>query len=206
MPKSRSSRSKFHWFYFTYLRCEGCVETLFTRPSAACPECNTALRRNDFRVQQFEDLIVEKEVDIRKRILKMWVTMLKLNTQLFNNEFIVRYSLEMTNGPSKTMGLAVLNFLQGWKSSEVRFVCLVLYMTSDYLRVRMSRPRNWKSQNVLGTQKEGLVASSPKVSYLPFTMCLYFVLWFLCAVTTSWRMTSNQRQIHYELTMTIWKM
>lgn len=52
--------------------CEGCVETLFTRPSAACPECNTALRRNDFRVQQFEDLIVEKEVDIRKRILKIY--------------------------------------------------------------------------------------------------------------------------------------
>lgn len=52
--------------------CENCVETLFTRPSAACPECNTALRRNDFRPQQFEDLIVEKEVDIRKRILKIY--------------------------------------------------------------------------------------------------------------------------------------
>ncbi|XP_029207699.2 CDK-activating kinase assembly factor MAT1-like [Acropora muricata] len=52
--------------------CETCVETLFTRPSAACPECNTALRRNDFRIQQFEDLIVEKEVDIRKRILKIY--------------------------------------------------------------------------------------------------------------------------------------
>ena len=63
----------------TLYRCEGCVETLFTRPSAACPECNTALRRNDFRVQQFEDLIVEKEVDIRKRILKMWVISLNNN-------------------------------------------------------------------------------------------------------------------------------
>lgn len=52
--------------------CENCVEALFTRPSAACPECNTALRRNDFRIQQFEDLIVEKEVDIRKRILKIY--------------------------------------------------------------------------------------------------------------------------------------
>lgn len=52
--------------------CETCVEMLFTRPSAACPECNTALRRNDFRIQQFEDLIVEKEVDIRKRILKIY--------------------------------------------------------------------------------------------------------------------------------------
>jgi len=52
--------------------CENCVDVIFTRPSAACPECKTPLRRNDFRVQQFEDLIVEKEVDIRKRILKTY--------------------------------------------------------------------------------------------------------------------------------------
>ena len=28
-------------------------------------------------------------------------------------QFIVLYKLEVTNAPSKTMGLAVLNFLQG---------------------------------------------------------------------------------------------
>jgi CDK-activating kinase assembly factor MAT1 len=49
------------------------VDVLFTRPSAACPECGTPLRRSDFRVQQFEDLIVEKEVDVRKRIIKMYI-------------------------------------------------------------------------------------------------------------------------------------
>lgn len=54
-------------------RCDSCVDVLFTRPSAACPECNTPLRRSDFRLQQFEDLIVEKEVDIRKRIVRMYV-------------------------------------------------------------------------------------------------------------------------------------
>ena len=52
-------------------RCQTCVDVLFTRPSAACPQCNTALRRSDFRVQQFEDPFVEKEVDIRRRIVKM---------------------------------------------------------------------------------------------------------------------------------------
>lgn len=52
--------------------CEGCKETLFTRPSAACPECNTPLRLSDFRLQQFEDLIVEKEVDIRRKIIKIY--------------------------------------------------------------------------------------------------------------------------------------
>ena len=56
-----------------FYRCFNCVDVLFTRPSAACPECGTALRRSDFRVQQFEDLIVEKEVDIRKKIIKMYI-------------------------------------------------------------------------------------------------------------------------------------
>ncbi|XP_070576779.1 CDK-activating kinase assembly factor MAT1-like [Ptychodera flava] len=50
--------------------CENCVDLLFVRGSGACPQCNTALRRNNFRLQLFEDAVVEKEVDIRKRILK----------------------------------------------------------------------------------------------------------------------------------------
>ncbi|GAB1608418.1 CDK-activating kinase assembly factor MAT1-like [Argonauta hians] len=50
--------------------CESCVDMLFVRGSGTCPECNTPLRRNNFRVQLFEDSTVEKEVDIRKKILK----------------------------------------------------------------------------------------------------------------------------------------
>lgn len=50
--------------------CENCVELLFVKGSAACPQCNTALRRTNFRVQIFEDSSVEKELDIRRRILK----------------------------------------------------------------------------------------------------------------------------------------
>nr|CAG4641972.1 EOG090X0BPM [Eurycercus lamellatus] len=50
--------------------CESCVELLFVKGSGACPECQTPLRRNNFRVQLFEDSAVDKEVDIRRRILK----------------------------------------------------------------------------------------------------------------------------------------
>ncbi|XP_014673755.1 PREDICTED: CDK-activating kinase assembly factor MAT1-like [Priapulus caudatus] len=50
--------------------CENCVELLFARGSGSCPECETPLRRSNFRIQQFEDTLVEKEVDIRKRILR----------------------------------------------------------------------------------------------------------------------------------------
>ncbi|XP_025833355.1 CDK-activating kinase assembly factor MAT1 [Agrilus planipennis] len=50
--------------------CESCVDLLFLKGSGACPECRIPLRRNNFRVQLFEDSMVEKEVDIRKRILR----------------------------------------------------------------------------------------------------------------------------------------
>lgn len=38
--------------------------------SGSCPECQVPLRRSNFRVQLFEDPVIEKEVDIRKRILR----------------------------------------------------------------------------------------------------------------------------------------
>ena len=74
--------------------CETCVELLFAKVaslkyffvalifsclflnscifqgSGSCPECNIPLRRTNFRLQLFEDANVDKEVDIRRRILK----------------------------------------------------------------------------------------------------------------------------------------
>ncbi|CAD5121449.1 DgyrCDS9957 [Dimorphilus gyrociliatus] len=50
--------------------CHTCVEFLFTRGSGPCPECGISLRKQKFRLQTFEDSYIEKEVDIRKRILK----------------------------------------------------------------------------------------------------------------------------------------
>ncbi|XP_044005165.1 CDK-activating kinase assembly factor MAT1 [Aphidius gifuensis] len=50
--------------------CESCVDMLFLKGSGSCPECKIPLRRTNFRVQMFEDPMVEKEVDIRKRILR----------------------------------------------------------------------------------------------------------------------------------------
>ncbi|KAJ1530567.1 hypothetical protein ONE63_005452 [Megalurothrips usitatus] len=50
--------------------CESCVDLLFLKGSGNCPECGVALRRSNFRVQLFEDSNVEKEVDIRRRVLR----------------------------------------------------------------------------------------------------------------------------------------
>ena len=51
-------------------RCESCVDALFVHPTANCFECGRPLRRSNYRLQQFEDAIVDKEVNIRKNILK----------------------------------------------------------------------------------------------------------------------------------------
>ncbi|EZA46924.1 hypothetical protein DMN91_004844 [Ooceraea biroi] len=50
--------------------CESCVDLLFLKGSGSCPECKIPLRRTNFRVQMFEDSMVEKEINIRKRILR----------------------------------------------------------------------------------------------------------------------------------------
>lgn len=38
--------------------------------SGSCPECKIPLRRTNFRVQMFEDPMVEKEMNIRRRIMR----------------------------------------------------------------------------------------------------------------------------------------
>lgn len=52
-------------------RCENCVEMLFVRGSGSCVQCDTPLRKSNFRVQLFEDPAVDKEVEIRKKVLRM---------------------------------------------------------------------------------------------------------------------------------------
>jgi CDK-activating kinase assembly factor MAT1 len=51
-------------------RCESCIDRLFTLGPAPCPICNKILRKLAFTPQTFEDLGVEKEVAIRRRVAK----------------------------------------------------------------------------------------------------------------------------------------
>ncbi|XP_043373554.1 CDK-activating kinase assembly factor MAT1 isoform X2 [Dermochelys coriacea] len=54
------------------IRCESCVELLFVRGAGNCQECDTPLRKSNFRVQLFEDPAIDKEVEIRKKVLKVY--------------------------------------------------------------------------------------------------------------------------------------
>lgn len=50
--------------------CESCVDRIFSHGPAPCPVagCARTLRKARFRTQTFEDLHVEREVDIRRRV------------------------------------------------------------------------------------------------------------------------------------------
>ncbi|KAF2144748.1 uncharacterized protein K452DRAFT_285073 [Aplosporella prunicola CBS 121167] len=50
--------------------CESCVDRKYSHGPAPCPiaGCGRTLRRNRFRTKTFEDIQVEREVDIRRRV------------------------------------------------------------------------------------------------------------------------------------------
>lgn len=50
--------------------CESCVDRIFSLGPAPCPypKCGRMLRKNKFKKQVFDDLSIEKEIDIRKRV------------------------------------------------------------------------------------------------------------------------------------------
>ncbi|RKO85563.1 CDK-activating kinase assembly factor MAT1-domain-containing protein [Blyttiomyces helicus] len=70
--------------------CENCISRLFLQGPAPCPitTCQKTLRKRDFVAQTFEDLYVEKEVQIRKRVGRIYNKRLedfKRNLRAFND-------------------------------------------------------------------------------------------------------------------------
>ncbi|KAG0680632.1 TFIIH/NER complex subunit [Pichia californica] len=54
--------------------CDACVDRIFALGPSPCPypNCDKILRRNKFKAQVFDDLNVEKECDIRRRVLSVY--------------------------------------------------------------------------------------------------------------------------------------
>ena len=50
--------------------CDSCVDRIFSHGPALCPipGCRKTLRKNKFRLPRFEDLELEREIDIRKTV------------------------------------------------------------------------------------------------------------------------------------------
>jgi hypothetical protein len=62
LMKSRTS--------FLLIRCETCVENIFSKGTGNCPTCKSLLQKKGYRYQIFEDPFIELEMDYRKRILR----------------------------------------------------------------------------------------------------------------------------------------
>lgn len=52
--------------------CKACVARIFTLGPAPCPICGRQLRMNKFRAQTFSDVHIEKEVDTRRRLARVF--------------------------------------------------------------------------------------------------------------------------------------
>ncbi|KAJ8101049.1 CDK-activating kinase assembly factor MAT1-domain-containing protein [Lipomyces tetrasporus] len=54
--------------------CESCVDRIYSQGPAPCPypNCGKTLRKNRFKRQLFSDVAVEREVDVRKRVAKVF--------------------------------------------------------------------------------------------------------------------------------------
>eukprot|EP00127_Corallochytrium_limacisporum_P002942 Clim_evm31s143 gene=Clim_evmTU31s143 len=52
--------------------CQSCKERIFRRHNPTCPECGQILRENEITDPQFDDLEVEKEMRVRKAILRTY--------------------------------------------------------------------------------------------------------------------------------------
>lgn len=54
--------------------CESCVDRIFSLGPAQCPypKCVKILRKNRFKKQVFEDIKIEREIDLRKRIQSIY--------------------------------------------------------------------------------------------------------------------------------------
>lgn len=50
--------------------CEKCIDLMFATGAAKCYQCPTPLKRGNFKKQLFQDSQVEKDIQIRKDILK----------------------------------------------------------------------------------------------------------------------------------------
>lgn len=50
--------------------CEKCIDLMFANGSAKCYQCPTPLKRGNFKKQLFQDSQVEKDIQVRRNILR----------------------------------------------------------------------------------------------------------------------------------------
>ncbi|KAI4198590.1 MAG: hypothetical protein LQ350_005181 [Teloschistes chrysophthalmus] len=84
--------------------CDSCVDRIFSTGPAPCPiaGCTRTLRKQRFRTQTFEDLKIEREVDVRRKV-----------AQVFNKEEGDFETLRAYNNYLEEMEIITFNLLGG---------------------------------------------------------------------------------------------
>ena len=84
--------------------CESCVDRIFSQGPAPCPVagCARTLRKQRFRKQTFEDLRIEKEVDVRRKV-----------AAVFNKQEEDFETLRAYNNYLEEMEVVTFNLLEG---------------------------------------------------------------------------------------------
>lgn len=90
--------------------CTSCIDRIWSLGPAPCPECGNVCRKSQFGSQTFADLAVEREVDIRKRVARIFgakgqedfSSLREYNdyleqAELLTSNLILRVDLEATN-------------------------------------------------------------------------------------------------------------
>ncbi|CAG5098847.1 Oidioi.mRNA.OKI2018_I69.XSR.g16031.t1.cds [Oikopleura dioica] len=70
--------------------CESCVNLQYARGQAPCYDCGVNLKRSSFRVQLFDDPMIDREVHLRKKVLKVY----NRRAEEFSSEFDYNNYLE----------------------------------------------------------------------------------------------------------------
>ncbi|KAL9605159.1 MAG: hypothetical protein Q9219_000093 [cf. Caloplaca sp. 3 TL-2023] len=135
--------------------CESCVDRIFSTGPAPCPVagCARTLRKQRFRKQTFEDLKIEREVDIRRRV-----------AQVFNKEESDFETLRAFNNYLEEMEVATFNLLEGIDvaTTERKLAAYAAQNESviSKTNVKAGRDRNVQQANVAAHKEQALLNRS----------------------------------------------
>ncbi|KAE8224489.1 hypothetical protein CF319_g2627 [Tilletia indica] len=140
--------------------CESCVDRIFSLGSAPCPQCGTTCRKNQFGVQTFSDLGVEREVDVRRRVAKIYNKQEKdfPSMEAYNNylEEVEEITFNLINNIDPTRTEARISQHEHANRSLITRNASSLSLLSSHLASTEQAERTWrlKRADVLRKREE----------------------------------------------------
>ncbi|KAI4093190.1 MAG: hypothetical protein LQ344_003017 [Seirophora lacunosa] len=135
--------------------CESCVDRIFSIGPAPCPVagCARTLRKQRFRKQTFEDLRIEREVDIRRRV-----------AQVFNKQEEDFETLRAYNNYLEEMEVTTFNLLEGIDvaATERKLAAYAAQNASSISQnnARANRDRNAQKATAAANKEQALLNRS----------------------------------------------